>query len=120
MFSENLNLLLKQRNLSALALAKAIEVPKSIVYEWKNGQREPSIDNLLKLADFFGVSLEYLTGRPEVRDPAEDELIVLLRAAKTISRDDHDALMRTFKENLDSYLRSCGNRGNTHGKNNES
>ncbi len=116
MFADNLNHLLSKRRISALALAKAIRVPKSIVYEWKNGQREPSMDNLLKVADYFGVSLEYLTGRPETRDPEEEELIILLRATKTISRDDHDALMRSFKENLDAYLRSRSNGGSDRGQ----
>lgn len=108
MFADTLNRLLKAHRLNAMMLSRAIGVPKSIVYEWTKGHREPSMDNLLKLADFFSVSLEYLTGRPEGRDPAEEELIVLLRAAKTISPTDHEALLRSFKENVNSYLRSQG------------
>ncbi len=108
MFADNLNYLLKIKKMNAMALAKAIGVPKSIVYEWVHGKREPSMENLLKLSDHFGVSLDYLTGRPESRDPDEEELIVLLRAAKIISPDDHDALLQSFKENLGTYLRSQG------------
>jgi len=104
-FVDNLSYLLKLKKMNAMSLAKAIGVPKSIVYEWVHGKREPSMENLLRLSDFFGVSLDYLTGRPETRDPAEEELIVLLRAAKIISPDDHDALIRSFKENLGDYLR---------------
>ena len=48
--------------MNPLSLAKEIGVPKSIVYEWRQGVREPSMENLLRLSDFFGVSLEYLTG----------------------------------------------------------
>jgi transcriptional regulator with XRE-family HTH domain len=114
MFADNLNYLLKAHRLNAMSLARAIGVPKSIVYEWTKGKREPSMDNLLKLADYFAVSLEYLTGRPEARDPAEEELIVLLRATKTISPADHDALLRSFKENLDTYLRSQGKGNDPH------
>ncbi len=117
MFADNLNYLLKTHRINAMTLSKAIAVPKSIVYEWVHGKREPSMDNLLKLSDYFGVSLDYLTGRPEKRDPEEEELIVLLRAAKIISPDDHDALLRSFKENLDTYLRSQGKEKDGHGKN---
>ncbi len=114
MFSDNLKYLLQIRRMNPMMLAKDIQVPKSIVYEWTHGQREPSMDNLLKLADYFSVSLEYLTGRPETRDPDEEELIVLLRATKTISPADHEALLRSFKENLDTYLRSQGKGTNPH------
>ena len=117
MFADNVNYLLKIKKMNALALAKEIGVPKSIVYEWTKGKREPSMENLLKLSDFFCVSLDFLTGRPESRDPAEEELIVLLRAAKIISPDDHDTLLRSFKENLDSYLRSQGKKKPDHDEN---
>ncbi len=117
MFVDNLNYLLKIKKMNAMALAHAIGVPKSIVYEWVHGKREPSMENLMKLSDYFGVSLDYLTGRPESRDPAEEELIVLLRAAKIISPDDHDALLRSFRENLDDFLRSQTKETDDHGEN---
>lgn len=112
MFSQILTYLLKSRNMNPLSLAKQIGVPKSIVYEWRQGAREPSMENLLRLSDFFGVSLEYLTGRSDLENPeysddeAESELLLLLRAAKKISEEDHNALIRSFKANLDVYLNS--------------
>ena len=111
-FAQILAYLLKSRNMNPLSLAKQIGVPKSIVYEWRQGVREPSMENLLRLSDFFGVSLEYLTGRSELENPeysddeAESELLLLLRAAKKISEEDHNALIRSFKANLDIYLSS--------------
>ena len=116
MFNETLTKLLKSRNMNPLSLAKEIGVPKSIVYEWKNGVREPSMENLLKLSDFFGVSLEYLTGRSDEENPElpqndeEAEFLLLLRAARRISEEDHNALIRSFKANLDVYLKSSSKR----------
>lgn len=106
MFSEIFNRLLKERKLNPLSLAKQIGVPKSIVYEWKHGIREPSMENLIRLADYFDISLEVLTGRTdEDTEKTEKELFVLLRAARTISEEDHDALVKSFKANLDTYLK---------------
>lgn len=34
---------------------------------YESGDREPNIDGLIALADFFDVSLDYLTGRTEER-----------------------------------------------------
>ncbi len=112
MFAQTLSYLLKSRNMNPLSLAKEIGVPKSIVYEWRQGVREPSMENLLRLSDYFGVSLEYLTGRSENENPefsddkAEAELLLLLRAAKKISEEDHNALVQSFKANLDIYLKT--------------
>ena len=106
MFTERFNELLKSRGINAVTLAKEIGVPKSIVYEWKSGQRDPSLENMLRIADYFGVSLEYLTGREDEETDIEKELLVLLRAARDISVEDHDALVNSFKSNLNIYLRS--------------
>ncbi len=44
-------------------LAKKIHVSKGIISLWENGLREPVMSNLIALADFFDVSIDYLTGR---------------------------------------------------------
>lgn len=106
MFCDVFSSLLQEKKMNPLSLAKEISVPKSIVYEWKNGSREPSMENLIRLADYFDVSLEYLTGRTDaVTERTEKELLHLLRAARTISEEDHDALVQSFKANLDIYLK---------------
>jgi transcriptional regulator with XRE-family HTH domain len=42
---------------------------KSTISQYENGTREPNITNLNKFAEFFGVSIDYLLGRTEVRNP---------------------------------------------------
>ena len=58
MFTERFNELLKSRGINAVTLAREIGVPRSIVYEWRSGVRDPSLENMLRVADYFGVSLE--------------------------------------------------------------
>ena len=106
MFTERFNELLRSRGINAVTLAREIGVPRSIVYEWRSGVRDPSLENMLRVADYFGVSLEYLTGREDEENDIEKELLVLLRAARDISVEDHDALVNSFKSNLNIYLRS--------------
>ena len=43
-------------------LAKALGVSKGIISLWENGLREPSMTNLIALAKFFEVSIDYLVG----------------------------------------------------------
>ena len=44
-------------------LASEIHVSKGIISLWENGLREPVMSNLIALADYFGVTIDYLTGR---------------------------------------------------------
>lgn len=34
-------------------------IPKSTFSDWKSGRSEPKVDKLQKLANYFGVSIEY-------------------------------------------------------------
>lgn len=58
--------LLKNEGLTQSKLADGIGVNQSTVCNWFNGKKEPSIENLWKLADFFDVSVDYLIGRKEI------------------------------------------------------
>ena len=62
-FRQNLLALRKERGIGQVTLAKAIGVSKGIISLWENGLREPTLSNLVALADFFSVSLDYLAGR---------------------------------------------------------
>ena len=71
--------LLDSRQLRTADVAKATGLPKSMFSEWKNGRSNPKVDKLMLIADYVGVSLDYLVrGRlPGIR---EDDVI-----ANTIS-----------------------------------
>ena len=44
-------------------LAHAINRTRACISSWEQGKTEPSIDDLLKLADFFEVTIDCLVGR---------------------------------------------------------
>lgn len=55
----------KQRRLSQTDLAKQIHVSQATVTSWETGRADPSSSALNALADFFGVSSDYLLGRTD-------------------------------------------------------
>ena len=61
-FGERLKELREEKGLGQVKLAEAIGVSKGIVSFWENGLREPKLSNLVALAEYFGVSLDYLAG----------------------------------------------------------
>ena len=64
-FAERLLELRKEKGISQAALAKALEVSYAVVCYWETDRSEPTAPNLVKLADFFEVTVDYLLGRVE-------------------------------------------------------
>ena len=62
-FSENLKSLRKINKTDQKALAKKLNVSAKTVSHWETGYTEPSINQLILLANFFDVSVDELIGR---------------------------------------------------------
>lgn len=58
----------QEKGVSQQALAQTLGVGKSAISMMESGQRAPSTEILVSLADFFDVSLDYLVGRSEVAE----------------------------------------------------
>ena len=65
--NENIKKLRIAKRLNQVEFAKILCVTKQCVSNWENDNVVPSIDMLCKIADFFGVSTDYLLGRSEKR-----------------------------------------------------
>ncbi len=61
-FGERLRALRQERGIGQVALAKELDVGKSIVSLWELGQCEPTLSKLVAIARYFGVSIDYLAG----------------------------------------------------------
>ena len=64
-FSKRLRQLRKSKGISQIAIAKEIGVSSRIYQEYEYGKSEPKMSNLVRIADIFDVSLDYLTGRTD-------------------------------------------------------
>mgnify|MGYP003589139658 CR=1 FL=1 len=51
------------KKLSQQALADVLQVSRSTVAMWETGASDPDTDSLQKIANYFGVSTDYLLGR---------------------------------------------------------
>lgn len=65
--NENIKNLRMARGLNQVEFAKILCVTKQCVSNWENDNVVPSIDMLCKIADFFGVSTDFLLGRSQRR-----------------------------------------------------
>ncbi len=64
-FSKRLNELRKESGISQNVLAKRVGVTQQCVSGWEKDKIEPTLSNLISLADVFSVSIDYLAGRIE-------------------------------------------------------
>lgn len=54
-----LDKLAKAKNITPYALAKELGFARSLFSDWKSGKSMPKTDKLLKIAEYFGVSVDY-------------------------------------------------------------
>lgn len=67
MFYERLIMLCKAKNIKISNLLIEIETNGNVSSRWKNGAI-PTGEKLIKLADYFNVSVDYLLGRMDKRE----------------------------------------------------
>ena len=67
MLNERIRKLRQERNWSQVDLAKKLNVTKQSVSNWENDNIQPSIEMLVKLAEVFSVSTDYILGLEERR-----------------------------------------------------
>lgn len=66
---KQLRSLRKAKGLSMKELGQFVGVAESTISLYENGKRQPDNDTMLRLADFFGVTVDYLLGRDEIKNP---------------------------------------------------
>ena len=65
MLNENIKRLRMARGLNQVEFARVMGVSKQCVSNWENDNIMPSIEMLIKIADFFNVTTDYILGRNE-------------------------------------------------------
>lgn len=66
-FSQRLKKLRTDKHLTQAQVAQRVGVTASMVSSYETDIRLPSYDVMMRLADLFGVSVDYLLGREEKR-----------------------------------------------------
>ena len=61
-FAERLMELRQEKGLTKTQLGQIFHVARTTIYHWEHGVQEPNYATLLKLAEFFNVSVGYLLG----------------------------------------------------------
>lgn len=66
-FAERFLELRKEKHICQAEAADIIGISLRTYCRYESGEREPGVSVLIRMADFYGVSIDYLVGRNDVR-----------------------------------------------------
>ena len=68
MLHERLRALRLEKGLRQKDLLETLELSSARYSQYESGKRVPSLDQLMRIADFYDVTLDYLVGRTDLRN----------------------------------------------------
>ena len=86
-FSSALSQLRREHNLSQRQAAAELGISQALLSHYENGLREPRLDFVVRVCDYYGVSADYVLGRTDKTDAGEDiaELVARIDELKKYS-----------------------------------
>ena len=90
---QNILNLAKKKKTTNQQLCKILETNPNKIYDWKIGKSKPSAEDVSKLADYFGCSVDYLLGRAVSPSELSPEALELASRWDKLD-DDGKALVR--------------------------
>lgn len=68
MLGKRLKMLRESNNLTQIELGKILGVGNVTLSQYEKGDRNPDYDTLLRIADYFNVSTDYLLGKTDLKN----------------------------------------------------
>lgn len=103
--SSNILRLRQQKKITQDQLADFLNVTKSSVSKWENGQSSPDLELLSRIAIYFDVSLDYLVGYEATLTKAQIKNIYL-KFSSRFANEDFDIVLNDIYKYIDRYY-SC-------------
>lgn len=98
---ENLKSLREARKITQSQLGEYLGAKKSAISLWESGKRQPDQETLVRIANYFDVTVDYLLGReeettpPQEKAPADDPLTEQIMAkARQMNEEELRQLLR--------------------------
>lgn len=72
---ERIEELIKRSGKSANAVLTECKLSHNSITAWKGGKAKPSLDAIVKLADYFNVTVDFIVGREQKPMPTSQEIL---------------------------------------------
>lgn len=109
-FMRNLRLLMESRGLTGNGFADAINVGHGTIHRYLNSSRMPNVAYIITVAEYFGVSIDWLLGMtPDQKNSISPEAQKLLRLYNFATKDDRkiiDAVLSKYSSYAEEHENS--------------
>jgi len=97
--------LCEARGITVKKLAEDCGICPSLIRKWKTSS-SPSIDKIKPIAEYLGVSTDYLIGLSNIQEPVEklmgdEDFVSLQRARNRMSAADRSRMMNSLRATFD-------------------
>ena len=104
-FADRLKELRKSNNLTQEDLAKILGVGKTTISMYENGNSTPNDEIKIKIADYFNVSMDYLIGKTNIKESADDILNSNDFTIALHSEYDYDELPDEARKEIQNFIK---------------
>lgn len=102
-FIKNLSILLEERNITQRELAEKIDVTEVTISRYLSGERSPRIEIVNKIANYFKVSVDYLLGRTDIKNPSSLQSEIDFHVG--LSKSEESTLTEDEKEEIRNFAK---------------
>lgn len=97
MFTDEFGTLLQNRKIKPFHVSKGTGISSGTMNDYATGKKKPSIENLVKIADFLNVSTDFLLGRDQNSEnnsaPDDEVRSAIVSKVKQLSDSQADRLL---------------------------
>lgn len=98
-----LKFLRNQKGESLDKIAKYLNVTVQTISNYENEKREMTPSTIIKLADYFNVSTDYLLGKTDIKNPGKQIDDVLNEAMIGMSAEEYEKLSEAQKKQIKDF-----------------
>lgn len=101
---ENLKIIREKNHITQTRLSIEMEVSQELISQYELGKSTPTPSMLVKLADFFNCSTDYLLGRTNISKPVSSIISYTTNTNNINIIDKYNNLSAENKKHFESYL----------------
>lgn len=105
--AKRIRLLREGAGLSQFGLGRILNIHPATISSYELGRREPELKTLLKMAEYFNVTMDFITGKEEILEAgqAPEEVAVMFRAVdwNKLSPEDKAIVNAVIKSVTEKY-----------------
>ena len=94
----------EESNVTQQELADKLNCSKSIIGNYENNRRKPSLEVLIKLSEIFDCSIDYILGTSDVRNPEKETNDILDLAKVGFTRENYNPPTEKQKEQIRTII----------------